>query len=144
VAGELEECQTEKLDIYTKIKPALWMLVNTTIFVPTLDDLELMLIDSTNMMDEMLNTFCTADPGVSLSTLPHSACSPPLFLILFLPPLLLLLFLPLFPLLLPYFSSSSPSSYSIPPSLLTSRSPGLTLWTALTASGRSTRRRETT
>jgi len=60
--GEIDDCQQEKLDIYTQIKAPLWMLVNTTIFAPSLDVLEEMVVVMTNQMDELLNSYCSEEP----------------------------------------------------------------------------------
>lgn len=60
--GQLEDCQQEKLDLYTQIKPPLWMLVNTTIFAPSLEALEEMVVAMADQLDVLLATYCSESP----------------------------------------------------------------------------------
>ena len=66
--GSVDECEQEKLDIYSKIKAPLWMLVNTTIFAPSLDDLEAMVVEMTNSMDQLLAKYCDEKPTTKVTT----------------------------------------------------------------------------
>jgi len=66
--GSVDECEQEKLDIYSKIKAPLWMLVNTTIFAPSLDDLEAMVVEMTNSMDQLLAKYCNEKPTTKVTT----------------------------------------------------------------------------
>jgi len=60
--GELEECEEQKLDVYGKLKGPLWMLVNETIFTPSLDSLSITVVAAANMSDLLLADYCSESP----------------------------------------------------------------------------------
>jgi hypothetical protein len=60
--GELEECEEQKLEIYEKLKGPLWMLVNETIFTPSLDSLSITVVAAANMSDLLLADYCSESP----------------------------------------------------------------------------------
>jgi len=62
VSGELDECEEEKLEVYEKLKGPLWMLVNETIFTPSLDSLSITVVAAANMSDLLLSDYCSESP----------------------------------------------------------------------------------
>jgi hypothetical protein len=60
--GELEECEEQKLEVYEKLKGPLWMLVNETIFTPSLDSLSITVVAAANMSDLLLADYCSESP----------------------------------------------------------------------------------
>merc|ERR1719285_359869 len=62
VSGELDECEEQKLEVYEKLKGPLWMLVNETIFTPSLDSLSITVVAAANMSDLLLADYCSESP----------------------------------------------------------------------------------
>jgi len=60
---KLEECEEQKLDVYGKLKGPLWMLVNETIFTPSLDSLSITVVAAANMSDLLLADYCSESPA---------------------------------------------------------------------------------
>jgi len=60
--GELEECEEQKLAVYEKLKGPLWMLVNETIFTPSLESLSITVVAAANMSDLLLADYCSESP----------------------------------------------------------------------------------
>jgi len=58
--GEIDECETEKSDIYKMTKAPMWMLVNTTIF-SEVDELEVMVDAMVTQLEELLKQYCGSD-----------------------------------------------------------------------------------
>ena len=60
-SGPIDQCETEKLDTYKKLKAPMWMVVNTTIFSPDMAMIELMVEEMIANLDEMYNERCGSD-----------------------------------------------------------------------------------
>jgi len=60
--GDLDECKNQKLEVYAKLKGPLWMLVNETIFTPTLESLSITVVAAANMSDLLLAEYCSESP----------------------------------------------------------------------------------
>merc|ERR1719397_1856934 len=60
--GELDECDEQKLEVYGKLKGPLWMLVNETIFTPSLESLSITVVAAANMSDLLLADYCSESP----------------------------------------------------------------------------------
>jgi len=59
---DLDECEEQKLEVYGKLKGPLWMLVNETIFTPSLESLSITVVAAANMSDLLLAEYCSESP----------------------------------------------------------------------------------
>jgi len=56
-SGDIDECGTDKLDVYKKIKAPMWMLVNSTIF-SEMSEVDIMVTAMIEQLEMMLTNYC--------------------------------------------------------------------------------------